>query len=388
MDFNRDESQDAVAEVVVSLLERDAARDIELWPKLVDSGLLTVALPERHGGDGMGLLEISAMLTELATDAVQVPALATLGLGVLPLLASAPDALADKIFPAVAEGAVLTAALHEPGAPFAVKPETVAEPDGDVVRISGRKVAVPYADRARWLLVPTDSGIAVVESGTPGLTVRESPASTGAPESSVYLERVEIPDAHLLPDGLDDLHRYALASIGSVADGLLKGVLALTAEHLRTRRQFGRPLAEFQAVAQQIADVYVVSRTLHAAAVSANWALAQQIGRGPARSRTDGAGERSGGAEEGRTEPSGAAARDAGGGADKHRIDDDLDVLAYCVAADLPAAMQKCHHLHGGIGVDVTHPLHRYYSQAKDIARWLGGASFRLDRLGARCSST
>ncbi|WP_280269406.1 acyl-CoA dehydrogenase family protein [Nocardia wallacei] len=359
MDFNRDESQDAVAEVVVSLLERNSARDSELWPAIVDSGLLAVALPERFGGDDMGLLEVSAMLTELATDAVQVPALATLGFGVLPLVGRIPDALAEKIFPAVSKGAVLTAALNEPGAPFAMKPETTAVADGAVARISGRKIAVPYADRAQWMLVPTDSGIAVVEADTPGVTLVASPASTGAPEFSVHLERAEIPAEQLLTEGsgsplLADLHRLALASIGAVADGLLKGVLTLTAEHVRTRHQFGRPLAEFQAVAQQIGDVYVVSRTLHAAALSANWALAQQ----------DQSPEH------------------------RERVDDDLDVLAYCVASDLPAAMQKCHHLHGGIGVDMTHPLHRYYSQAKDIARWLGGASFRLDRLGARCSST
>lgn len=354
MDFNRDESQDAVAEVVVSLLERNSARDIELWPALVDSGLLAVPLPERFGGDGMGLLEVSAMLTELATDAVQAPALATLGFGALPLVDRLPDALAEKVFAAVAEGAVLTAALHEPGSPFAAKPETTAVVDGDSVLITGHKIAVPYAEQARWILVPTDAGVAVVDGDAPGITRLASPSSEGTPEFSVRFERVAIPAEQLLPGGLADLHRLALASIGSVADGLLKGVLTLTAEHVRTRHQFGRPLAEFQAVAQQIADVYVVSRTLHAAAVSANWALAQD----------DDSPEH------------------------RERIDDDLDVLAYAVASDLPAAMQKCHHLHGGIGVDVTHPLHRYYSQAKDIARWLGGASFRLDRLGARCSST
>ena len=358
MDFNRDESQDAVAEVVVSLLERNTERDIEFWPKLVDSGLLAVALPERYGGDGMGLSEVSVMLTELATDAVTAPALATLGFGVLPLVDRAPEALAEKVFPAVAEGAVLTAALHEPGAPFTSRPETVAVADGDAVRLRGRKVSVPYADRARWLLVPTDSGVAVVEADTPGVILQESPSSTGAPEFSIRLEDARIPAERLLTDGdgvpvLDELHRLALASIGAVADGLVKGVLALTAEHVRTRQQFGRPLAEFQAVAQQVADVYVVSRTLHAAAVSASWALAQQDPSPEHRERTD----------------------------------DDLDVLAYSVASDLPVAMQKCHHLHGGIGVDVTHPLHRYYSQAKDIARWLGGPSFRLNRLGVRCSS-
>ncbi|MFI6870589.1 acyl-CoA dehydrogenase family protein [Nocardia sp. NPDC050406] len=359
MDFTRDESQDAVAEVVVSLLERESARDIALWPTLADSGLLSVALPEKFGGDGMGLLEVSALLTELATDAVQVPALATLGFGVLPLVAAGiPDALAEQVFPAVAVGAVITAALHEIGAPFTVQPETSAVSDGTVVRVTGRKVAVPYAETARWILVPTDNGIAVVPGDAAGLTRTANPTSDGVPEFSLALDNVEIPAEHLLPGGLADLHRFALAGIGSVADGLLKGVIALTAEHLRTRQQFGRPLAEFQAVAQQIADVYVVSRTLHAAAASANWALAQSI---------DGAATNN---------PEHA-----------ERTDDDLDVLAYTVAAELPAAMQKCHHLHGGLGVDITHPLHRYYSQAKDIARWLGGESFRLDRLGARCSS-
>ncbi|MGV9544240.1 acyl-CoA dehydrogenase family protein [Nocardia beijingensis] len=354
MDFTRDEGQDAVAEVVVSLLEREPARDMGLWPKLADSGLLVVALPERFGGDGMGLLEVSALLTELATDAVAVPALPTLGFGVLPLVACAPEHVQSLVLPGVAEGVVLTAALSEPAAPFTLEPKTTAVLGGDTVRITGHKVAVPYAEEASWLLVPTDAGIAVVDAGADGLTRTPTPVSGGIPECTVRLDQVEIPADQLWPVGLPDLHRLALASIGSVADGLLKGAITLTAEHLRTRHQFGRPLAEFQAVAQQIADLYVVSRTLHVAAVSANWALAQEDTSQEHRERTD----------------------------------DDLEILAYTVTAELPAAMQKCHHLHGGLGVDVTHPMHRYYSQAKDITRWLGGASFRLDRLGARCSST
>lgn len=354
MDFTRDEGQDAVAEVVVSLLEREPARDMELWPRLVDSGLLVVAVPERHGGDGMGLLEVSALLTELATDAVAVPALATLGFGVLPMVASAPESAIARVLPEVAKGTVLTAALSEPAAPFTVKPETIAVTNGNTVRISGHKVAVPYAEEASWLLVPTSSGIALVDAQAEGLTLTPTPVSGDIPECTVRLDQVEIPAEQHWSTGLADLHRLALASIGSVADGLLKGAITLTAEHLRTRHQFGRPLAQFQAVAQQIADLYVVSRTLHVAAVSANWALAQDDSSQEHRDRTD----------------------------------DDLEILAYTVTAELPAAMQKCHHLHGGLGVDVTHPMHRYYSQAKDLARWLGGASLRLDRLGARCSST
>ncbi|WP_348538079.1 acyl-CoA dehydrogenase family protein [Nocardia carnea] len=70
MDFTRDEAQEAVAEVVVGLLERQAARDSALWPELAATGLLSVALPERFGGDDMGIDAVSVLLTELATDAV------------------------------------------------------------------------------------------------------------------------------------------------------------------------------------------------------------------------------------------------------------------------------------------------------------------------------
>lgn len=353
VDFNRDESADAVAEVVVSLLEREQARDMQLWPSLIDSGLLAVAVPERFGGDGMGLLEVSALLMELATDAVAVPALPTFGFGVLPLLSQLSDELAERVLAEVGKGTVLTAALNEPGAPFTTAPSTTAVRVGDTVRITGRKVGVIYAEQARWILVPTDSGVALVESVAPGIEILPIAGSAGIPEATLVLDDVEIPAAQLLPDALPTLHRYALASIGAVADGLLAGALKLTAEHVRTRQQFGRALAEFQAVAQQIADLYVVSRTLHVAAEAACWALAHD----------DSSPEH------------------------QRRIDEDLDVLVYWAAAEVPRAMQKCHHLHGGLGADITHPMHRYFSQAKDLARLLGGAGLRLDLLGARCSS-
>ncbi|MTE12096.1 acyl-CoA dehydrogenase [Nocardia sp. CT2-14] len=350
MDFTMNESQDAVAELVVSLLERDSARDIALWPKLVDSGLLSVALPQRYGGDGLGLLEVSAMLTELATDAVQVPALTTLGFGVLPLLRSAPESLAEKVFPAVADGAVLTAALNEPGAPFAMKPETTATVDGNTVRIRGRKVGVPYVDRARWILVPTDSGLAVVDAEVPGLERAQSPSGTGAPEFSLYFDDAEIPAEQLLSGGIPELYRYALATIGSVADGLLKGIVTLATEHLRI--QDGVSRENTLAASRTIADICIASRALHAIAQSANWALAQN----------DDSAEH------------------------HERVDNGLDVLAYYVASELRATIRMCHHLYVA-DIATAHPLHRYYSQAADLARWLGGTSSGSVGLKDRFSS-
>ena len=139
-----------------------------------------------------------------------------------------------------------------------------------------------------------------------------------------------------------DLYQLAVAGACCLADGALAAALALTTAHVASRHQFGRPLAAFQAVAQQIADVYISSRTLHLATLSACWRM--------------------------------QAGLEAG---------DDLDVAAYWLAAEAPAALRTCHHLHGGIGMDVSYPLHRYSSLVRDLARFVGGTEYRLDQLGA-----
>jgi alkylation response protein AidB-like acyl-CoA dehydrogenase len=138
-----------------------------------------------------------------------------------------------------------------------------------------------------------------------------------------------------------------LAVVGAcaVGDGVLAGALRLTADHLRTREQFGRPLATFQAVAQQVADVYLASRTLHLATLAASWQLS-------------------------RDEPSGG---------------DDVSMAGYWLAEQALPALHTCQHLHGGLGVDVSYPLHRRYAWAKDLARFVGGVEHRLEALA--CTS-
>ena len=356
MDFSLDQTQETVAEIVVGLLAREHTDPAdtggfspELWQALAKADLLSLAVPERLGGDGLGMLEVATVLTEIGRGAAPVPARATLGFGVLPVLALGTAEQQDALLAEVAAGRVLTAALAEPGAAFPAVPSTTAVVDGDHVVVTGLKVAVPFADMAYRILVPTDAGVVAVAPDAPGVTLTPGHTSSGGPEFSVRLDAVRVPAADVLGDGLDGvatLGRIALASLGAYADGLLAGATALAADHLTTREQFGKPLAAFQAVAQQIADVYVTSRTLHVAALASAWRVSEGL--------------------------------DAA---------DDLDVMAYWIAAEIPAAMRTLHHLHGGIGVDVTYPMHRYFSIAKDLARLVGGASYRLDLVGARCSS-
>ena len=103
MDFSPDEGQQAVADVVTSVLDRDNS-----WDALVAGGVTALAVPERLGGDGLGLSEIATALTEIGRHGTISPALATLGLGSVVLLDLASDAQQDRYLAGVAKGAVLT----------------------------------------------------------------------------------------------------------------------------------------------------------------------------------------------------------------------------------------------------------------------------------------
>jgi alkylation response protein AidB-like acyl-CoA dehydrogenase len=221
---------------------------------------------------------------------------------------------------------VLTAALR-----------AQASCDGSVV--SGTAVGVPYAQEAHRILVPVSlagggSGVALVDPRRASLI--RTPTAGATPEYTVSF--VDTPVDGMLDAGAD-LEPYGIAGTCALGAGALAGALDLTAAHIGRREQFGRPLAAFQAVAQQIADVYVAVRTVRLATLTACWNLANA----------------------------------------------DLDVAAYWFTAEAPAAVRTCHHLHGGMGLDVTYPLHRYSSLIRDLVRSLGGVEHRLEHL---CSST
>ena len=338
MDFNPDPAQQAVRDVVTAVLSRDNS-----WQALVAGGVTALGVPERLGGDGVGLPELATALTEIGRHGTIGPALATIGHGLVPLLDLSSDPQQDRYLSGVAEGAVLTAALNEPGVALPDGPSTVFAAG----RLSGTKIAVPYADQADWMVVTADSGVVVVPSRADGVSVTRTPTSNGSDEYVVTFRDVAVADNDVLA-GADArrVNQLVLAATGAFAAGLVAGALRLTADYVANREQFGRPLSTFQTVAAQLAEVYIASRTISLAATSVVWRLSEE--RDPAA---------------------------------------DLDVLAYWLTSQAPPVMQTCHHLHGGMGMDITYPMDRYYSTIKDLTRLLGGPSYRLDLVGAQCSS-
>ena len=333
MDFALGERQQAVADLAAEVLGADRPRAEDPWKELARAGLLDVSPP-----DGLGVLEVAVLLTEIGRRAPSMQALATLMTGALPLARwGCPDLL-----PAVASGELLlTAALREPP-----QGPATSVTDG---KITGLKIGVPYAGQSRLLLVPAltdsmimnsfrqiapqtvhDHGVALVRPGAEGVSLTRTPSSSGEPEYAVRLDRAPVEGMLGGADCATDLYQLAIAGACALADGTVAGALALTRDHVASREQFGRPLAAFQAVSQQVADVYIASRTMHLAALAACWRLGEGLD---------------------------AAA--------------DLEVAGYWCAEQAPRTVRLCHHLHGGIGMDATYPLHRFSSLIADLTRFL-----------------
>ncbi|MFV8162142.1 acyl-CoA dehydrogenase family protein [Mycobacterium sp. 134] len=334
MDFTPNPEQQAVADVVTSVLERD-----NTWDALVSGGVAALGVPERLGGDGLGLPELSTALTEIGRHGTTGPALATVGLGLVTLLDLASDAQQDRYLAGVATGALLSAALNEPGQSLPERPATnFAEG-----KLNGTKIGVPYAETAKWLVVTADNAVVVVSPEADGVTVTKTPTSNGSDEYAVTFADVVVDAADVL-DGASAhrVNQLALAVTGAFAAGLVAGALRLTADYVATREQFGRPLSTFQTVAAQLSEVYIASRTISLLSTSALWRLSEGL--------------------------------DA---------DEDLAILGYWLTSQAAPAMRLCHHLHGGMGMDITYPMDRYYSSIKDLTRLLGGPSHRLDLVGA-----
>ncbi len=190
MDFSPDEGQQAVADVVTSVLERDNS-----WDALVAGGVTALGVPERVGGDGVGLAELATALTEIGRHGTTGPALGVLGATAV-LLDLASDAQQDRYLAGVGKGSIVTLALNEPGAALPDKP--AAKLAGG--KLNGTKIGVPYAAQADWIVVTADTGVVVVSAKADGVKATKTPTSNHSDEYVVTFSDVAVADDDVLAD--------------------------------------------------------------------------------------------------------------------------------------------------------------------------------------------
>jgi acyl-CoA dehydrogenase len=374
MDFTQNEAERELADlsrrILTGRLTPERLRAVEagdgfdraLWADLAGAGILSAALPEVLGGAGLGLLAQCCVLTELGRAVAPVPYLASIMLGAGALARfGTPGQQQRWAAPAGRGEVILTAALAEEDGDDPRAPSVTAEPvtgeaeAGGGWRLSGVKTTVFAAPQAGLMLVPTATppGVTVflVDPAGGGVAV-EPQRVTGGTVGRVVLDSARLPADRVLGSPAEgrEITRWLLshATVGLCAWqlGVVERALEMTAEYARHRVQFGKPIGGFQAVSQRLADGYIDVEAVRLTMWQAAWQLA------------------SGQPSETAIATAKFWAADAG-----HRV------------------AHTAVHVHGGVGIDLDYPLHRYFLAAKLAEFALGGATTQLRRIGADLAS-
>jgi 3-oxocholest-4-en-26-oyl-CoA dehydrogenase beta subunit len=320
--------------------------DRRLWKQLAHAGLTGIAVPESQGGAGLGFLDLAVIFEEIGRAVAPVPAVATLTTAYV-LGRLAPDAVAELLAGVATGEVVLTTA-------FGDTCELSARRDGEEWVLDGEKGFIPYAAEADVVVVPafSDDGvvIALVRNGNPGVSVTELHTTNREPQASLSFNgaRIAAVDVIVEADAVAaEMVRHHTSALAMVAAGVCEAALAMTAKHTIEREQFGKPIASFQAVGQRAADAYIDTEMVRLTALQAAWRLSEGW---PA--------------------------------------DEEIAVAKFWAGDGGMRALHACQHLHGGLGVDLDYPLHRYFLWCKQIEHELGTPTRQLLDLGAHLAAT
>jgi 3-oxocholest-4-en-26-oyl-CoA dehydrogenase beta subunit len=380
MDFTYSEEQEAVRElagrIFTELVTHGRLKEVEaagaeegpfdraLWRELAGAGLLGIHLGEDVGGSGLDFVAACLVIEAAGRTAAYVPLIETMVNGAMPIDDFGSPAQRAAWLPGVSNGeTVLTAALAELVGelvlPGGTSPATTAtaQPDGSWV-LDGTKACVPAALVADAILVPVTrvaadgaagvSGVFIVDARADGISMSRQMTTSGRPEAIVELAGVKVA-ADRLVGGLEADGAAIITSITECATtalcvmeaGVCATALALTAEFTKTRMQFDKPIASFQAVGQRAADAYVDTEAIRLTA----WQAASRLSAGlPASS--------------------------------------EVAVAKFWAAEGGQRVVHAAAHLHGGVSVDRDYPLHRFFLLTEHIELTLGGANESLRRLG------
>jgi len=286
MHFNLTDEQGALRDMVQRFLAQEYAFDArgkilrsaegwsrEIWTKLGEMGLLALQVPEEHGGMAPASVETMLTMTAMGKALVVEPYLSSAILGTALVRSLGSQAQQAELLPAMAEGTRIAVPAHgEAGARYDLsRVATSARRGGAGWIVDGRKAVVLHASAADLLLVTArtsgqeddEGGISLfaVPRNSPGVKLISYPTIDGQRGADVTLSGVALPEGALLgPEGgafpaLSAAWDLGVAAICAEAVGVLQATLDATTEYTRTRKQFGVPIARFQALQHRMADM-------------------------------------------------------------------------------------------------------------------------------------
>ena len=334
--------------------EKNVNHAEKMWGHLVEQGWTGLIFTEEFGGLGLGMVDMAVALEEMGRALVPGPFLSTVALaGSLIERAGSADQK-KKYLTAISEGkAKATVAILEESAswdPDAIALKAAGSDDG--VKLTGKKLFVTDAAEADLIIVAARSGqgltLAIVKRNSPGLTITPMPGvDTLRPLYEVAFEGVYVPGDSILASGdaaqAALAHAIGVATIAVAAEmvGGMQWMLDATVEYAKTRKQFGKPIGQFQAIQHHCADMLLMTESARSSVYYAAWAL------------------------EARPE---------------------LAPLAISVAKSYASdCYRDCGNLgiqvHGGIGFTWDHEMHFYYKRAKSSELLFGDATYHREQI-------
>lgn len=357
MNFLMNEDQRAIVDLASSVFadhcadeqiqrfwSASAPYDRTLWRSLAETGLLALVLPEEHGGSGLGMIELAAVLECQGRHLAPVPLWTSqLVAATLAAFGGAEDKqhwLAEL----VSGGRLGTLSLAGilSGSGLALR----AEQSGGGWSLRGRAAAVPLAQESALALLPakTSDGVRlfVIDLAVPGIEKTGGMMTHHEPAADLEFNGVSLPGAAALAvEAMQWLAPRVAACLGALQLGVAGEALKRGVAYTSERIQFDHPIATFQAISQKAADCLIDVEALRSSLWQLTWRLDAGI------------------EAEGAAGVVKAWACDTG-----HRV------------------THAVQHMHGGMGADTSYPIHRYTYWSRAIEVSCGGVSANLDALG------
>jgi alkylation response protein AidB-like acyl-CoA dehydrogenase len=334
----------------------------QAWSELAGLGLTGLRVPEAQGGMNMGAVEAMVVMEELGRGIVLEP-YAAVALVAVHLLQASGAPAADLWLQGIAEGRERVVLAHQErrARHRLAHVETTARNADGTWQLSGTKIVVPAAAHAGAFIVPArvsgtvdaPEGIALfmVSAGEKGVQLRAYATQDGASAADLLLADADA--VELVPSGrafevLEEAVDIGIAALCAEAVGAMDRLLAVTVEYMNTRKQFGVPIATFQALRHRIADVKMQLEL----ARSMSYYATLKLGEGaPARRRA-------------------------------------LAQAKVQLGQSMRFVGQQCIQLHGGIGVTDEYIASHYFKRLTVMELTYGDTLHQLGEVSARMQDT
>lgn len=370
MDFSFNETQLEVQKLAQQILgdistterlnaidKQEDRFDADLWAKLAEAGLLGTAITEENGGMGFGFTELCLFIEEVGRTVAAVPVVPVIVSAALPIQQFGNAEQQQRLLPNVVAGKTfITAGLQEALAPCATQPNTVAVVEGADVKLTGVKIAVPFAHKAERIIVTAKMGngigVFLLDPKAAGVTLTRQVSTTREPWFEVAMNNAIVKSTDILVSGEKGItaaqwiSERSMAAYCAMQIGVADKSMRTTAQFTCERIQFDVPIGSFQAVQHRAANCFIDVSCLKLTTYQAVSIL------------------------------------DAGNNATNEVM------IAKVWAGDVGHRVSyAAQHLHGGTGIDKDYHLWRYCLWARQIEMVLGTSAGLMAELGKRIAA-